>query len=165
MNICIHGQAVKRRYYVRVYVGHFWPSDFGPISVRSLLYTPRSRFLRQYLSSVFHRRLTLFVATESARVVRERGRGGRGHAGGEKSFADVRAKLFLRAIYSVPVLQGNGEASSADHAEVRPRNRDCDPSINPVLHVRNGFVNFCCHELTQIREYDQGLLSKYAINR
>ena len=38
--ICV----IKMRYFVIVYVGHFWSPTFGPISVRSLIYTPKSLF-------------------------------------------------------------------------------------------------------------------------
>ena len=63
------------------------------------------------------------------------------------------------------VLQGTGEEISVDHAGVQPRNFDFDPAVNPDAHVQNGFVHFCCHELTQNLKYNQGLLSKHTINR
>ena len=34
----------KRRHCIILYVGHFWPPHFGPISVESLIYTPISLF-------------------------------------------------------------------------------------------------------------------------
>ena len=55
-------------------------------------------------------------------------------------------------------LQGNGEASYTDHAGVIPHNNKCDPDINLATHMQNGFIHFCCHESTQNRECDQGLL-------
>ena len=30
--------------------------------------------------------------------------------------------------------------------------------------MKNGFIHFCCHDSTQILEYDQGLLPYHAIN-
>ena len=57
-----NGQAQRRRYKscycVIVYVGYFWPPDFGLISVQPLPYTPKSLlfipiyFLRLPLSVV-----------------------------------------------------------------------------------------------------------------
>ena len=35
---------------------------------------------------------------------------------------------------------------------------DCDPTVNPAMHVQNGLVHFFCRESTQIRENNQGLL-------
>ena len=52
-----------------------------------------------------------------------------------------------------------------DHAGVRPCDHNCDPDRHPAIHVQNGFIHFCYHELTKIIDYDQGLLSKHAINR
>ena len=91
-----------------------------------------------------------------------------------KSFVQVYAKLLWSAIYCanirpefpfrIPVLQGTGETRSACHIGLRSCNRDFKTTINAASHVWIGFLNFCCHELTQIREYDWGILSKHAIN-
>ena len=54
----------------------------------------------------------------------------------------------------LPVPQGTGESNSADHSWVWHSYRDCDEKIYPALHVQNGFVYFCCHELTQSCEYN-----------
>ena len=43
------------------------------------------------------------------------------------------------------VPQGTGEAISAYHAGLQPRNHDWDPALNPATHMQNGFVHFCCH--------------------
>ena len=40
--ICVCITNIIRRYCVIIYGGHFWPPDFCLISVRSLLYTPKS---------------------------------------------------------------------------------------------------------------------------
>ena len=84
----------KRRYCVIVYVGHFGPPNFGPISVRSLLYMMKYLILLQYISSAFHCWLSTFVAMGSAHAVRTLGGGGWGHTGSKTYFADARAELF-----------------------------------------------------------------------
>ena len=33
------------------------------------------------------------------------------------------------------------------------QDQDCDPTINPAFHVKNGFLHFFCHESTQIHKY------------
>ena len=91
---------IKRRYCVIIYMSVTlgfpilvrFPSDRWFICLNTC-------FLHQYISSVFHRRLSLSVATERARAVRKRGGGGKVHAGGKLLFADVRAELFQHAIY------------------------------------------------------------------
>ena len=70
-----------------------------------------------------------------------------------------------RVTFQIPFLQGNVEASSVYHTGVRPRDRGCNLAVNLAMHMQNGFVHFCFHESTQIREYEQGLLYKHAINR
>ena len=65
----------------------------------------------------------------------------------------------------IPVPQGTGESSYTDHVLVWTCNRNYDLTANPSSRVRNGFIHFRCHESTKISEYDQGLLSKNAINR
>ena len=131
-------QAVKRRYCVIVYVVHFWPSGFGPISVRSLLYMPRSRFLWKYRSSIFHHRLTLFVATESARVVRKRGGEGGVTRVATLFFSDVRTKLFLRAIYSAKPRPDSGSQSLREMVRrslkiMREYNPATEIAIQPLI--------------------------------
>ena len=59
----------------------------------------------------------------------------------------------------ISVPQGTGESSSADHAWVRPRERNFNLTVNPYLYVRNGFINFSFHVLTQIWEWEQGFPS------
>ena len=56
----------------------------------------------------------------------------------------------------IPVPQGDGELSSVNHDRIRPHYRNCDPTINPASHMGNGFIHFCCHESTQIHEYNPG---------
>ena len=38
-------------------------------------------------------------------------------------------------------------------------------SVHPYNYVQNKFIHFLCHDSTQIRKYDQGLLPWRAINR
>ena len=52
-----------------------------------------------------------------------------------------------------------------DNLLVLSCDRDCDPDINPYIHVQNGFIHFCYHELTQSHNYNQGLIYYHAINR
>ena len=63
----------------------------------------------------------------------------------------------------LPVPQGNGKASSGDHAGVWHRGRNCDPDVDPPTYVWNGFLEFSHHELTQICKYNKSLLPKHAI--
>ena len=72
-----------------------------------------------------------------------------------------------RTLFPVCILvpQRTGEKISIDHTGVQYFNHDCDPTVNPSLHVQNGFLHFRCHELTKICEYNQGLLSNHSINR
>ena len=57
----------------------------------------------------------------------------------------------------LPVPQVTGEPRSADHTWVQYRNRNYNLTIYPTLHVRNWFIHFRCHDLNQLREYNQGL--------
>ena len=123
-----------------IYASHSWYPNFGPISVQSLLYTLDFLILSLYLSSVFHcagdvcgqTPVDFFwsVAYDSARAMRRRVQGGRGHTGGEKKTRGcareiVLARNLLRQAEArswvtvrLPVPQGTGEASSAYHAGV-----------------------------------------------
>ena len=65
----------------------------------------------------------------------------------------------------LPVPQGNGYTHSTYHTGVQSRDHDCDQTVNPDKHVRNGFLHFLCHESTKICQYYQGLISKNDINR
>ena len=67
----------KRQYCVIVYVGHFWPPKFGPISVRYLLYMPTSLILNTiYFLCVPLLVLSLHGLVEHVRGARMRGGGG-----------------------------------------------------------------------------------------
>ena len=52
----------------------------------------------------------------------------------------------------IPVLQGTGVLSSADHTWVRSSNHNCNSTVYPSPYVWNGFVHFCCNSLTQLRK-------------
>ena len=73
----------------------------------------------------------------------------------QKNCVSVRTKLFWRAIYPPsrgPIpgpSQDTGKASSKDHMVVQPRDRECDPDVDPTTYVWNMFLNFFHHELTQ----------------
>ena len=69
-------------------------------------------FLRRNVSSVCHCRLSPFVAMGRARGAQMRG-GGRGHTGGKNKCADVRGKLFWRAIYFANPRPDVGSQSSS----------------------------------------------------
>ena len=85
------------RYCVIVYVGHFWPPSFGLISVQSLIYTPKCLI---FTLIYFLRLPPLFVSIcVYGELAQYANKGGRGHVGGKKSFADVRAELLWQAIY------------------------------------------------------------------
>ena len=55
----------------------------------------------------------------------------------------------------LPVPQGTGGSSSADHMWVRSCDRDYDSTGYPTMYMKNGLVHFLCHGLTQLREYNQ----------
>ena len=63
----------------------------------------------------------------------------------------------FRVPVRLPVPQGTGESISADHTWVKYRNSNWDLTVYPDLHVQTGFIHYCCHNLTQLREYDQVL--------
>ena len=146
---------------------------FGlPILLR-FLYNPC--FVCQYphsllrnISSLYHRWLYLYVAMERARRAWMRG-GGRGHTGEKKNVRRFACKVIMVrnllcqpkawcwVSVQIPVPQGTGELSPADHVWVWPRDRNWNPTVNPDSQVQNGLIYFWCHESTKIRKYDQGL--------
>ena len=140
---------------------------FGlPISVR---FFSDPWFILQYLSSVFHHWLDPFVAMDSVRAVQKFGGGG-SHRWW-KIFCGCAREIIMacnllrqaeaqcQVLVRLPVLQGTGEVNSANNFIWRPCDRDCDTSINPSTHMKNGFIYFLCHELAQICKYNPGLLS------
>ena len=74
-------------------------------------------------------------------------------------------KAHCWVAFQIPVSQGTWESSSTYYAWVWPRDRNFNPTINTALHVRNGFIHFCCHESTQIYKHDQGYPPYHVINR
>ena len=76
-----------------------------------------------------------------------RTRGGRGHAGGEKSYVGVCAKLLRSMIYCANlrpyprapvwflVPQGIREERYADNVVMQRCDRDCDPGVDPYTYV------------------------------
>ena len=71
------------------------------------------------------------------------------------------AKYLLRQTQSqarcplwFPVPQWTWVSSSSEYPGVWLCNRSFDPSVNPDCDVRNGFVQFCGHELTQSDGYE-----------
>ena len=83
-------------------------------------------------------------------------RGGRGwgHAGGEKSYVGVCAKLLRSMIYCANlrpyprapvwflVPQGIREERYADNVVMQRCDRDCDPGVDPYTYVWKGSLNF-----------------------
>ena len=57
----------------------------------------------------------------------------------------------------IQFLLGTGNSSSTDHSWVWPHDHNFYSTVNPALHMQNWFIHFCCHESTQICEYNQGL--------
>ena len=125
-------------------------------------------FLLQYISSVCNCLFSLYVALESTRAVCK--------WGVEivvtrlvKIFSGcVRKNILALNLLRQPqarcrfpvrlrILHGTGESSSADHWWVLPHDCNYGLIFNLDLHVRNGFIHFICHELTQMWEYHQGL--------
>ena len=76
-----------------------------------------------------------------------------------------QADAWYWDLFQIPVPWGTWEEISTDHAGVWPRDCDWDPTVNPSMHVKNGFVHIFCHELTQTREYVQGLFSRHTTKR
>ena len=65
----------------------------------------------------------------------------------------------------LPGPQGTWDPISAEHSGVQPRNRGCNPDLNPTFNVWNGLINFCSHEFTQSGEYNMGLPVHHPINQ
>ena len=161
-----------------VYVGHFWTLGLIPTSAQSLLYT-----------HIFFLRLPLFrkctwvglrifypvcVQGESVRDAQTRV-GGVGSCRWQNILLWCARKIIMvrdllrqyEAWSWVPVrfpfLQGNGDTSSSNHVGLWPHNFDCNPAVDPSTYVWKGFLGFCHHELTQNREYNEGLIPEHAI--
>ena len=107
-----------------------------------------------------------------AHAVRKLGGGGVGGVGGgsyrwQRIIRVFAHELILghnsmcqtKALFQIPVRllvnQGNGESNSADHSWVLSCDRNCNPTVDPALHVQNEFVHFLFNESTQFCEYDQ----------
>ena len=65
---------------------------------------------------------------------------------------DARCQVPVR----LPFLYGTGVSRYTDHSWVNYHDRGCNPTVYTALNMRNGFVQFFLHKLTQIHEYDQG---------
>ena len=99
----------------------------------------RSRVMRKLEGGSFWWRKILRGCTRKIILVRDLLR---------QAEAKSRVPLWL------PVLHITLEASYTDHERVWPCYRYYDLVVNPVTHVLKGFVHFCCHELTQTRDYN-----------
>ena len=53
---------------------------------------------------------------------------------------------------------------SMDHMGVQPCSRHFDTAFDPTMYMWNGFLEFFCHELTQILEYNEGLFPNNSIH-
>ena len=126
-------------------------------------------FIRRYFSSVFHCSgnvhgwvYVYFIQSVIKERVRTMNKRGWGRAGScrwlkillwcERKIIMVRDLLRQYEAWSwVPVrflvLQVTGETSSANNVGERPRNRDCNPDVDPYMYVWKGFLYFCHHEL------------------
>ena len=133
-------------------------------------------FLLWYIYSVLHRWFSPFMDIDRTRVVRKLGEGREGSCGWIKIVRGCAQKIILvrdllhQAKYRYWVLvrllvtQGTGYSRSADNSWLWPRKRNFDTTINAATHVQNWFIHFLWHELTQIHEYNQGLISYHSIN-
>ena len=150
------------------------------------LIRPIPWFLRQYFSSVFHCSgnvhgwvsidcLCLWPRREHTQC--ENDGGGRvGSCRWRKILRGCVRKIILvcdlllqdKAWYHVPVRlpvpKETGEASSVYHVGLLPHDRDWNPSVEPSKYVWKGLLEFFRHKLTQICEYDKGLLTKNVIH-
>ena len=91
----------------------------------------------------------------------------------------MRNAIFVREIYCanrnsdsetqsdswVRKVFGTWDLIYAEHPRVQPRDRDCDPAVNPIFNVQNRFIHFRGHDLTQSGEYNLGLLTDNFIRR
>ena len=96
------------------------------------------------------------MALESTRTVRE--------WGGEEGVPRVAEKCLLMCVQNYFgaqfILPTRGPILGTSPAPITSGDWGVvDLTVNPELHVQNGFINFCCHELTQISENDQGILT------
>ena len=161
----------KRRYCVIVNVGHFCPPYFGPIYTWYLLYIPKSLIF----TPIFSLCLPPLDVSINGHNEHARGAWTRGKEGGVTSVAQSSSQMcaqnYSGAQFIVPsrgLIPGPSTApgptvgwrgylrGSFLSTTLRPR---LWSAINPTMHVQYGFINFLCHESTQIREYDQVLLS------
>ena len=121
-------------------------------------------FLCRYFSSVFHSASHVrgwvyvdflqYVTKESLHALRKQGGGG-GSCRWWKCLHGCACGIILphdllrqsEAQYQVPVRltvsQVTGEASSADHTVVQPRDRDFDPAIYPSKYVWKELLYYC----------------------
>ena len=151
------------RHSVILYFGIFPTILFGLLSIQSLLYTPIFLvFTPNYFSIICH------PVLPRAQCANEGGGGLHGWSIIICGFARIiilahnlmcQPEARCRVPVWIPVLQGTGKLISKDHSWLQYCNRNCDSSVYPAPHVRNGFVHFFCHDSTQIHEYEQVLLT------
>ena len=168
------GINIKRCYCVIVYVGHFLPSVFSPISVESLLYSQIFCFCLPFCQEhmwISLRILSLFFVTERVYTmpewvsVCESGWGG-GSVWGRNILCGCERNIIMACDLllqskaqswvpsRIPVLQGIGEAIFMDNLGLQPCDDDWNTSINTATHLQNGFIHFRWHELNQTYEYN-----------
>ena len=159
----LHHLDYKRSYCVIVYAGNFWPPNCGTISVQFLLYT--LKYLLFIPISFFHLPppvVSIHGHGEHARRAQAKGvtAGSRAcqncfHGYAYKIIQACyllhQAEAQCRVPVRFPFPQGTGESSSAHYSWVWPRDRNFDLAINPVTHIKNGFIHFLYHESSQIR--------------
>ena len=160
-----------------VYVCHFWPPNFGSISVRYLIYMPKSLFLTpiSFLSSIVGF-LCLCTWRAHARYTNGRGQGRGAQIGGEFFFASVRAGLFQRAIYCDKLRpdvryqskswsrRGQGSRSMWI---INQYDLATEIAIHSLVHqhtCRMGSSIFAAMSRLNFAKNNQGLLPQHAIN-
>ena len=89
---------------------------------------------------------------------------GWGYSGVHKTIL-VQKTLLCQAQYQtrLPVwilgTQGTWDLISAEYQGVRPRDRNCDLSVNPIFNVKDGFFHFRGHE-SSYYNLKNGILQK-----
>ena len=116
----------KRRYCVTFNVGHFWPPNFGPISIQYQFFTPIYVIFTPNFSPLCHSRLSLFLTMGSVCGALLWGLRWGSH-GWQRIFCGCARKIILaRNLLCQPesqcwvpvrfwVLQRTGSSSSEDH--------------------------------------------------
>ena len=172
---------IKIHYCVIVYVGHFWHTNFSPISIWSLCYMPNSLIFALSFSPsstvpvMYGGRSPYIFSVTWPRISRMWcANNGGGSCRWWKILRRCALKIILardllrqnEAWYWVPVrfpvIQGTEEVSSVDHVGVQHHDRNWDTAIDTYTYVWKGLLKFFRHELTQIPEYNECLIPEHS---